>query len=566
MSGILKIISVAERQAQICKRLNQAPFKPKCMQIFKEITNPAAKIKASAYQFPENINLALSDAEFPKALKAFKDELRQTGLGDIVDNFDHFASPETLLAQREYFQILKHNKLNFSAYDSLSSTIYTSPKNFKFRKEALELLSEETMLSKFSIGNIISNTNKAEQVEIIKSCLKNQDVPQNLICEFVEKAETMPIKEVLNEIKNNPIVMTNKAIREAEISLIPKGIKPQKLNPLNIDKDALALVHMTSYEPEFGEILSTRDKLMRLQGVGGPRNSVHFTLNHPVQSHRLASWDSKKIVIIMPYTATQKANGAGKFIEGLPNDLWTNGSVKIPEGSVMVKYNPNLKPGEINSYLHNELSGVTVIEASVYPHDITPTVLKKMGYSYLPTEQATCTGAFITGESHGNTAEDICRAYKAWKDFASTQGIKPMLHSCTPACLADDLIDGLNIFRKNNNWGKNEEYVKSVIKKTIDEVRAGEKQGFFSGYDIDKLEDILLHSGTPNETFERLAREMNIGPTYSFEEFLKKPHYSETRLMDALLTQVKSNPKAQKFFNSPYIDINHIRKGLAFDF
>jgi len=89
----------------------------------------------------------------------------------------------------------------------------------------------------------------------------------------------------------------------------------------------LILVHRTDYLPENG-IIETR---MRATGQT-VRDTIHFTLNHPVSGHMFGNWDDKPYTILIPLTSIPKSK-----IEGFNLiDTWVRGNLELPEGAIVL--------------------------------------------------------------------------------------------------------------------------------------------------------------------------------------------------------------------------------------
>lgn len=106
----------------------------------------------------------------------------------------------------------------------------------------------------------------------------------------------------------------------------------------------LVLVHLTDYIPEDGVIKSSKDAGVTVEQsieIGGEtytiqypseRGSVHFCLNGEVESHNYGNWDGMKYAIIIPLEKMDMQSIVG----GISVDIYTRGSVQIPEGSYIL--------------------------------------------------------------------------------------------------------------------------------------------------------------------------------------------------------------------------------------
>lgn len=110
----------------------------------------------------------------------------------------------------------------------------------------------------------------------------------------------------------------------------------------------MVMVHMTNYFPEDAEIkpvnISTKDE----NGKSGHRSTVHFAINHSVEEHIFGyGWQHMKYAILLPmdkvFQNTEKQNILGGELE----DFFITGSVKLPDNSVIIKYNPDIQNGRM---------------------------------------------------------------------------------------------------------------------------------------------------------------------------------------------------------------------------
>ena len=429
------------------------------------------------------------------------------------------GAEESVVVQIEMLKFIENTPLKLDNYDLTSFLSKININNSNNVKNVLDILLTKPNLKPHQLNSIISLTNNYTE-KILIELLAITDLPVNKIIEicghntdFVNGKLSKEI--IIEKINNDPYIKTIRAIKDTTVELRPSNTNITTLDPTNIEASSLALVHMTKYEPESGMILSTRDKL------GGSRNSVHFTLNHAVTAHRAGDWDDFATAIIMPYSSTVKTNSPGKFIEGMPNDLYTNGSVKIPEGSVIVKQNKSLQEGIVKIVEHPTIKGVKLIETSMLPHDLVPTILNKMGYASIQGDAPL--GLFNYGAKNGNSVDDVMQNFEAWNDFCKTQGLKPVRHTSTPGALAEALIEDVGKLNANESWivesGREKTNYKKSILIDIEVLKKWQTKGYFISYDIDAFAKIIEESATPRQALMRMQKELNIHPTIDYKTF-----------------------------------------------
>ena len=359
-----------------------------------------------------------------------------------------------------------------------------------------------------SIGDVALNTLKGAGIGIVAgNVLGHSGNTLGTISKKVGSITHTKTSNPLNVTKSTAVSEVSQLVSIESLNLKNVFVKIPKLDPLNINENALCLVHMSDFGPSAGKIMSVRD------AMGASRNSVHFTLNHPVESHCLGSWEKCKFAYIMPYKATKEANAAGKIIEGLPHDLYTNGSVTIPEGSVIVKYNKNIESGKVLVSTDKKLSGVKIIETSDDVYGTVNNVIEKMGYTKATPDNV---GGFSSRTPTKETiTEDLTTECQAWMDFCKTQGIKPMQHGYSPNGTAEQIIETLDMMATTNKWKNgsfNNDY-KKIILESIEAIKKRvNEDGYFVSMDLDKLAEIVSKSFTPRIALYRIKHQMNIKP------------------------------------------------------
>lgn len=422
------------------------------------------------------------------------------------------SQSETVVQQLDLLDFLESYPVKIKNSELSSILSLVDVDNLDVFKNLLEQLKSRPDASASNITSLLRLLNEDTE-QSISELIKIEDVPLNKIVEVCYENPDFAVGAVSNEqiiqqINNDPFVQCIRTIKASNVELLPSDIKPKSLNQYDIEPEALALVHMTSYYPEGSVISTPRDK------TNGTRNTIHFTLNHPVHAHRKGDWDKKEYAIIMPYPSAVIENNEGKFIEGMPNDIYTNGSVSVPEGTVIVKFNPQMKDGEINISESNDIVGTKIIESSLYPHQLVPTVLEKMGYSHLESELRM--GMFELPKDKYGTIEEKVDNFNAWKKFCQTQHIKPMNHTCSPSAIAEATIENVAGLCAKNVWNDNGNK-KAVLLKSIDLAIRAEKKGYSSFCDLEKLREIIKTSKTPQQAHIRIKEDLKIEPTLKEE-------------------------------------------------
>lgn len=472
----------------------------------------------SLFQNKVRESIAASGCTFEELSTRLNASIKPRMSSDALGWFNKkYIHEETVIPCLEMLKSLEDFPLELKDFDLVEVLSCVNIDNIDSCKEIISQLKQRTDLSSYNVSGLLNITN-LNTVDVLTELLNDEEIPISKILEYCNNQEFVDgciSKDMaLQKISNDPFLKSVQAIKTIPIDLRPANTIQKPLNPRNIDADALALVHMTKYEPENGVILSTRDKL------GGSRNSVHFTLNHPVIAHRAGDWDKCKNAIIMPYNSTVELNGDDKFIEGMPNDLYTNGSVKIPEGSIIMKHNPDLDAGTIDVLEHPSIKGVKVIETAELPHDLVPFVIEKMGYTHL--DAAGPIGLFSFGENNGKDINAAMDNFVSWKEFCETQGIKATRHTGSAGDIAEKVVENVGKLCVNNSWfgvrNKNKDYRKELL-GYLETIKSWKDMGYFVSYDIDVMSDILKNSDTPRQAVKMMEEKLGFHPTIEYKSF-----------------------------------------------
>lgn len=277
------------------------------------------------------------------------------------------------------------------------------------------------------------------------------------------------------------------------------------------NKDGLALVHLTDFAPTEGIIKSAKD------AIGWSRNSVHFSVNHSVVSHSMGNWSTRKYAVIMPFEKTVKTKG-NKIIGGVATDLYSRGSIKIPKGSVIVRYNANIPKGKYritdSSKIEEfkRLKGIKVIESSDKDMPkITDDIITKLGYETKSTQSP-----FRWGRQYGdNNGYELLDKFN---NFLKKHKMRPMFHTYTPNGRIEALCENLG-FRSghSNTWivkDKNGEIIlnyKDKYIKILEDIEEQTKvQNYKSELNISKLIEIINNSKTPKEAEQAILKGFNL--------------------------------------------------------
>lgn len=106
-----------------------------------------------------------------------------------------------------------------------------------------------------------------------------------------------------------------------------------------MDPNGLCMVHCTEYLPEISSKNTVYIKTSNTATDGTlPRNTVHTTLNHRVQSHEGGNWDQKAYLIIGDFTEVMEANGVPRILNTV-DTYWAlpekTGTLEIPNATLL---------------------------------------------------------------------------------------------------------------------------------------------------------------------------------------------------------------------------------------
>ena len=426
-------------------------------------------------------------------------------------------NPESVVSQLKILDELQTFPIEINDFNLGTILKNIDIDNFQIFKNILDELKERSDIDEKLVSRVFSFSNLKNGAQVV-DLLSKKEIPLSKIIEYCSedksfKSGDVPQDVMLERIYNDPVLKTIRALENSQVNFVPTNTMPTELNPRNIDSSSLVLVHMTEYLPENGKILSTRDK------IGGSRNSVHFTLNHPVSTHRFGCWEEHKYAIIMPYESTVNINESGKFIEGMPNDIYTNGSVKIPKGSVIVKYNTDLEEGSIKIFDSLDLEGVKYIETSIPPHSVVPSVIKKMGYTHMQADGPL--GLFSYGKQKGKDPDEAILNYSAWKEFCNAHSILPTKHTGSAGEVAETVIENIGRLCFNNTWydDKTKHNYKKELLLYLEVVNEWKNKGYFVSYDTDVMKQIVNEAVTPKEAVEMMKEKLGFHPTIEYDYF-----------------------------------------------
>ncbi len=274
---------------------------------------------------------------------------------------------------------------------------------------------------------------------------------------------------------------------------------PMRTPEGQMTSDGFALVRLDDDIPLNGVLRTTRDKITGEFGSKGSRDSLHFSVNHPVKKLETQgdSWDSKKYSYITPFDEVKNLVG------GSPVDMYTKGSVKLPSGTVIVRRNPNIPKGKLrvlDTSAIDEFKAIKagkVIETSETPHAATSQILKKLGYEVKEG-----------GDFCWNDVID-----RDFIDLLSKKGLFSAIHSVTPNAKIESVIEYTYVrtLFKNSRW-KNlfVDYKKEFLAGIRQAEELHKEFGYPLDFDTKQLAQIIKASKTPQEAITKIKQDMKL--------------------------------------------------------
>jgi hypothetical protein len=182
-----------------------------------------------------------------------------------------------------------------------------------------------------------------------------------------------------------------------------------KVKTLDDFLDNLVAVHLTDYYPEDGVIKSHASATKGTEDYVA-RNTIHFTLNHPVEENDGGDWSGRQFAIVAPLRSLMETEG-NHFVNLMGVDSYTLGDVTLPEDAVIV-HAPGFDSSDFGS------DGLKHVVATTPIHEAVRTVITENGFPYIP--------GYANRDSWNNEAEGKLA------EFANSLNIDTTPHDIVP--------------------------------------------------------------------------------------------------------------------------------------
>ena len=349
--------------------------------------------------------------------------------------------------------------------------------------------------------------------------------------------------------------------------LMTDVVQVSKVKPAKIVPENEQLFEWASMHPKL-----SFDRIEPANGVREFRPTIHFALNKSVTEHALGNkWQTMDYAIIMPFKQTVDSMPSSKVLGGIQDDFFLLEEVKLPAGSIIIKYNPNVEPHQLK--ITDAFDDIKLIESSNRRlGETADIVLKKLGYNHYNDAFKAHLGASDSEfkllsnpglnlveqmkyieENGGIKAQrelteyliqsqkefanilskednkivdyyqtefklyDLLEKYgdkinafpKAWQTFCKENNYINMLHTQSPWGKAEITIVVVKLLKTlgKNSWGEN---FKQRLIDTLDNIPKEIPEGKDLGLDINKLKKIIVESSTPEIAEKRIAGEMKL--------------------------------------------------------
>lgn len=276
-------------------------------------------------------------------------------------------------------------------------------------------------------------------------------------------------------------------------------------------EDGMILCHMTEHLPsQDGRILSI------FEALGETRNSVHFSVNHPVNEHMFQGvWKNRPYAILIPMKGALKQKG-NTFAGGVATDFFSRGSVCLPKGTVIVRRAKDVPAGKLRVINGNQieqfkkLKGIRIVEISqdTPMYDGVRTSIKKLGYEIRDSKDSVL---------WGDSAQKLHENTKKFNKFLKSKGLRPLFHSNTPNGNFDLLLMDIKILSKfdkawtiSSNGKILYDYKKSFL-ESLDEIKAfAQRENLPLDINIDEVKNVIKNAINPKTAVKELKEKLKL--------------------------------------------------------
>lgn len=271
-----------------------------------------------------------------------------------------------------------------------------------------------------------------------------------------------------------------------------ENYKDNTINNFNeFSPEKMVLVHMTDYFPENAEITPVNMATLDENGKSQYRSTVHFAINHSVAEHDFGNkWQHMKYAIILPMDKVLENTDEKNVLGGKLKDFFIMGKVKLPDGSIIIKHNPEIQEGKLKITdaskalpEFKDTKEIKIIETSnTEIGEFANKIIEKTGYTNFlkltsrlaglnEEEEKLLFDKNYSNELRLNNPEEYLKKVskidiqnfmeianeqeKSWIDFAEKQGFENCLHTYSVWGRSEFLIEAIKLVGLNDNtWEK----------------------------------------------------------------------------------------------------------------
>ena len=406
-------------------------------------------------------------------------------------------------------------------------------------------------------------------------------------------------------IKEEKSIENTKPVKQsipADDSLFSWAKQQPKLSMKEINPESMVWTHMTEYFPTGGRILSSRLATRDENGVSSGLSTIHGALNKAVTEHTFGKdWGTMSYAVIAPFSKILENTPNSRVLGGIQDDFFFQDNVELPEGSVVLKYNPEVEEGKF--WVSELKKGVKLVETSnKNMASIANTVVKKMGYevynealsNYLNLSdkekeilfsipEAEMLGIFNSIDSLGGAKKyreiildnikglegfvgvipeidlatskanyernlvicDLKEKYqekmqdfpKAFENYCKEKGYHSGLHYLSSWAKCEFALKCTKMLADNNDNYWGDSKYKEAILNAIKVAKEILPAGKSLGFDSDRMYEIIKESETPQLALDNIEKELKIRPLPNRNEIEEIPNYAKDFVFDVTFAQ-----------------------------
>jgi len=303
----------------------------------------------------------------------------------------------------EFCKALRLNKKYINSYDLLSralSSLNQDNKAIESYRRGLTFDSNNLDLHCGLANSYLKIGFKEEAVQEVEKIIELASKEKNTTAFLVLKSEFMQL------LKKIGVDITKTKLAEVYIAKSREEIFNKEIQPENLITVRKFLDDIPFEFDKNGKIVCKQSR-----NHGRKRNTIHTTLNYPVESHRHGSWRDSNTIILSPYIEMIKENGKPVNV-AWQDTFWWN-EIKYPEKSIIITADDALQ-NKLDRKIYEviyvpQLKDLSLEEKEVAFKKISLDEMSKHGYKIVEHDS-------LTGSTN-------IKYNKMLEDFAHKSGI-----------------------------------------------------------------------------------------------------------------------------------------------